>query len=86
MNTQNTQKKSSRKKENTQTKALLEYLREHGGVTPYEAWNQLHIYRLSDTIYKLRKLGYKIVTNYMEVVTPYGKAYIAEYRMIGEAE
>ena len=37
---------------------LLEYLRENGSITSFEAFTELFDTRLSDTIYRLEKDGY----------------------------
>lgn len=37
---------------------LLEYLKEHGSITSFEAFAELFDTRLSDTIYRLEKDGY----------------------------
>lgn len=44
-----------------QMQRLLTHLKSKA-ITPIEAWQTLGIYRLSDTVYKLRKLGYDIKT------------------------
>ena len=46
----------------SQCKRLLAYLEANGKIEPLEALADLAIYRLSDTIYKLRNLGYDIKT------------------------
>jgi len=45
-----------------QSKRLLEHLKAKGKIAPLEALNDLGIYRLADTVYKLRALGYDIKT------------------------
>lgn len=41
---------------------VLQHLKTYGSITPLEALNRYHYYRLSDGIMKLRKRGYKIET------------------------
>lgn len=45
-----------------QMNRLYKYLSSKGKITPIEAWQELGIYRLSDTILKLRKEGFEIET------------------------
>lgn len=51
----------------TQPNRLLDYLKLHGTINPLESWQQLGIYRLSDTVFRLRKQGYLIRTDLVEV-------------------
>lgn len=37
---------------------LLNYLKDHGSITSFEAFSELYDTRLSDTIYRLEKEGY----------------------------
>lgn len=45
-----------------QTDRLMTYLDKNKTITPMQGWNDLGIYRLSDTVYKLRKSGVAIST------------------------
>lgn len=38
---------------------LLNYLKEHGSITSFEAFSELYDTRLSDTIFRLEKDGFK---------------------------
>lgn len=51
----------------TQSNRLLDYLKTNGTINPLESWQQLGIYRLSDTVFRLRKEGYLIRTDLVEV-------------------
>lgn len=51
----------------TQSNRLLDYLKTNGTINPLESWQQLGIYRLSDTVFRLRKQGYLIRTDLVEV-------------------
>lgn len=67
---------------NMQCDKLLNYLQNHAGITPKDAWNELGIYRLSARVFDLRRLGYDIVTFRKEVVDPFGDPkFVAEYRL-----
>ena len=69
----------------TQQGRLIKYLEIYGHITPLEAWQKLGIYRLADTVYQLRKLGYDIVTTRKVVKNKFGeKCRIAEYTYIDE--
>ena len=48
----------------TQANRLLDYLKTNGTINPLESWQQLGIYRLSDTVFRLRKEGYLIRTDF----------------------
>ena len=66
-----------------QTERLTAHLIEHKTINPLQAWSTLGIYRLSDTIYRLRKAGYGIVTNQLEVTNQFGeKCVVGEYELV----
>lgn len=47
----------------TQSESVLKYMEEHGGVSRYDAFNDLHILNLPDCILTLRRQGYAIETS-----------------------
>ena len=52
----------------TQETRTLRYFQTHKiGLTPLDMWMKLGIYRSSDVIYRLRKKGHKINTEYVKV-------------------
>lgn len=51
----------------SQSNRLLDYLKTNGTINPLESWQQLGIYRLSDTVFRLRKQGYLIRTDLVEI-------------------
>lgn len=66
--------------EYTQQGRLILYLERHGKIDPLQAWKELGIYRLSDTVYQLRKKGYDIGTRRKNVRNKFGeKCKVAEY-------
>lgn len=69
----------------TQNFMLLKYLKEHGSITPIDAWFDLGIYRTSARIHDLREKGVNIRTVIIEKTTPEGdtKRY-AKYIYEGE--
>ena len=65
-----------------QKERLLNYLTDHKSINPIVSWNYLGIYRLSDVIYKLRKDGYDIKTNEVEVKNQFGEiCRVANYEL-----
>lgn len=58
------------------------HLGANGSVNALEAWRILGIYRLSDTVYKLRKDGWDVVTTDEIVTNHFGeKIRIGRYRL-----
>lgn len=54
------------------TEAVLNHLKEHGSITSLEAIEKYGATRLSAIIFRLRKQGYKIVTEDTDFVDRYG--------------
>jgi hypothetical protein len=70
----------------TQASRLLAALLGGQRVNPLAGWRQLGIYRLADTAFQLRKLGWPVVTGALEVPNRFGeKCRVAEYRLDPEA-
>jgi hypothetical protein len=66
-----------------QTERLQEHLNAHKTITPFEAWTKLGIYRLSDTVFRLRKKGLAIETNLIDVENQFGETcHIAQYKLV----
>lgn len=57
----------------SQSKLVLEYIREHGSITTLDAFIDLGITRLSARIFELRKKGYVIVDRSEKVKNRRGK-------------
>ena len=58
----------------TQEKRLLKYFQTHKkGLTPFDMWKKLGIYRGADTVHKLRKKGHDINTDYIKVKNQFGE-------------
>ena len=72
----------------TQTKLVLQHLKEHGSITSYEAFKLYGVTRLSAKIYELRhKNGYSISSSLETVNTRLGHhATIAVYKLEKERE
>lgn len=67
------QNDSIRKKRLTQEDRVLQYLRDHSGLTTMDAVRELYIMNPQQRIKKLREMGYNIVTEYE--VSPAGARY-----------
>lgn len=68
----------------SQCKLILEYLRDHVGITPKDAIENFGCYRLSARIADLRQMGYKIETIQRTVKHSNGRvSRFAEYRLVG---
>jgi hypothetical protein len=64
----------------TQPNRLLDYLKLHGTINPLESWQQLGIYRLSAAIFTLRKQGYLIRTDLINVKNQFNEVcHVANY-------
>ena len=55
-------------------------------VNPLDGWRRLGIYRLADTAFQLRGMGWPVITGNLEVHNRFGeKCRVAEYRLAPEA-
>ena len=67
-----------------QQERVLRHLRDYGSITSLEAMREYGIMRLASRVSSLKKDGYPIVAERMEVKNRYGeKVYIAKYIMEG---
>lgn len=58
----------------TQEARTLNYFQTHKrGLTALDFWVKLGIYRAADTVFKLRKAGYKINTERIKVKNQFGE-------------
>ena len=62
-----------RKNNMTQKDRLLNYLKQYQNINPMESWQQLGIYRLSAVILLLRREGYNICTDMVEVLNRFNE-------------
>ena len=68
----------------SQKQRLLDFLLTYKKINPLQAWKELGIYRLSDTVLQLRKDGYSIDTAKIEVKNKFNEdCKVAEYKMRG---
>lgn len=65
----------------TQAQRVLDYMREYGGITQLEALKELGVMRLASRISELKKRGYNIIGERVEVKNRYNEScYIKRYR------
>jgi len=65
-----------------QTERLLNYLQDNKKIDPLISWDYLGIYRLSAVVFLLRKDGWKIKTNRVEVKNQFNEScYVAQYEL-----
>ena len=57
----------------TQPARLLAVLLEGQKINPLRAWVNLGIYRLSDTVFQLREMGWPVGTDWLEVSNKFGE-------------
>ncbi len=71
----------------TQGERVIQYIRDHGSISPMEAFHDLGITKLATRISELsRKQGYVFKRQYMEGTNRFGKAvYYMRYSMPEEA-
>ena len=70
----------------TQKKRALRYFQTHKrGLTPFDFWVKLGIYRAADVVYKLRKDGHNINTEEITVKNQFGEECRVAYYTYEEA-
>lgn len=57
----------------TQCSRILDYIAEHGGITPLEAMQELGVFRLASRISEMRKDGYAINCEWIKVTNRWGE-------------
>lgn len=66
----------------SQTRQVLQYMKEHGSITSYEAFRDLGITRLSGRIYDLKKEGHDIRSIRIETENRHGeKCHVSRYSL-----
>ena len=69
----------------TQAARLLATLLREGHIRPMKGLQALGIYRLADTVLQLRRLGWAVVTERLDVVNHFGEAcHVADYHLSAE--
>ena len=66
----------------SQKDVVIQYMKEHGSITSIQAIEDLHITRLADVIFRIKKDGVEIESYKKMVDTFYGKTEVAVYRLV----
>ena len=70
----------------TQPARLLADLLRGRRVNPLDAWRRLGIYRLSDTVLQLRRLGWPVITDRLDVLNKFSEeCHVALYSLPADA-
>ena len=70
----------------TQSKRIIDYMYEHGGITQFEALNELGVMRLASRISELRRKGFDIRSKTVKVQNRYGETCrVKRYSLKGDA-
>ena len=70
----------------TQSQRIIDYMYEHGGITQYDALNELGVMRLASRISELRRNGYEIASKMVKVKNRYGETCrVKRYTLKGDA-
>lgn len=73
------------KKVTTQNDRIIEYMRQFGGITQLEALRDLGVMRLASRICDLRRAGYHIRRNRIEVKNRFGEVVrVTRYELVEE--
>jgi hypothetical protein len=76
----NTQTNFTYPQRGTQPSRLLAMLLHRHRVNPLRGWRALGIYRLSDTVFQLRGMGWPVVTGRLDVANRFNEpCHVAEY-------
>ena len=69
----------------TQSERIVQYMKEFGSITQFEAFRDLGCMRLASRISALKKMGYPIESQTEAVKNRYGEnCYIKRYSLAGE--
>lgn len=80
----NTQTDFTYPQRGTQPARLLAMLLHRHRVNPLRGWKALGIYRLSDTVFQLRGMGWPVVTGRLDVANRFNEpCHVAEYFLDG---
>ena len=72
------------RKQKSQIKDIVAYLKKTGSITSMEAWSKFHATRLAAVIFNLRKQGYDIETETCNGQNEYGSYTYAKYILMRE--
>lgn len=57
----------------TQSERIIDYMYKHGGITQFDALNELGVMRLASRISELRRNGFEIASKMVKVQNRYGE-------------
>lgn len=67
----------------TQRDRVLQYIKDFGCITSWEAYTELGITQLATRVYELKKLGYKFENTRVHTTNRYGNyTHYDEYRLV----
>lgn len=70
----------------TQSERIIDYMYKHGGITQFDALNELGVMRLASRISELRRNGYEIGSKMVKVKNRYGETCrVKRYTLKGDA-
>ena len=65
-----------------QVNRIIDYINEHGSITPLEAMRDLGCYRLAARIHEIKDMSYEIERDFVSVKNRYGEeTQVARYRI-----
>lgn len=70
----------------TQAQRILEYIKEHGSITQFEAFTELGIMRLASRISELRRTGVQINSQTEKVKNRFGETCRVKRYRLGEQD
>lgn len=74
-------------KQLTQRDRVLQYIKDFGCITSWEAYTELGITQLATRVYELKKLGYKFENTRVHTTNRYGNyTHYDEYRLVVDSE
>ena len=71
----------------TQRDRVLQYIRDFGCITSWDAYKDLGVSQLATRIFELKKMGYKFETTRISTTNRYGyPSHYDEYRLVVDSE
>ena len=71
----------------TQCERILNYMYKHGGITQYEALEEIGVMRLASRVSELRRNGYGITSKMVKVKNRYGETCrVKRYSFVGDTD
>lgn len=71
----------------TQRDRVLQYIKDFGCITSWDAYKDLGVSQLATRIFELKKMGYKFETTRISTTNRYGyPSHYGEYRLVVDSE